>query len=107
LQQYIQQHPENLSVLHGLIDSIRWSYRKLEAFYYIQEGEEETIIEMVEMPELQSFFSELSRLIGQGLVLPPTHVTLYMRNSEKGIGLPTGEVFERLARAKIRPEDLR
>jgi hypothetical protein len=102
---FMRKDAEHAGHIHGLIDSIRWSYRKLDRYYHIQKGEEETIIQMVEMPELESFFSELSRITGQGLALPPTHVTLYMRNSEKGIGLPTGETLERLSQGEVRPEE--
>jgi hypothetical protein len=102
---YIAQEPEDAGTIHGLIDSVRWSFHKLETYHHLRDGEEETIIQMVEVPELPGFFQELSRIVGQGLILPPAHVTLYMHNSEKGIGLPSHEVMEQLSQGEIRPED--
>jgi hypothetical protein len=103
--EHMQQGAEDSAAIHELIDSVRWSYRKQETYHHIKDGAEETIIQMVEMPELRSFFQELSRIVGKGLVLPPVHVTLYMLNSEKGIGLSSHEVLQRLSQGEIRRED--
>jgi hypothetical protein len=97
VKNHLAQQPEASGALQGLIDATRWLYCRLGDYYHVREDEAETIIEMVEVPELQGFFSELSRMVGQGLVLPPTHVTLYTYNRDEGIGLPTGELLEQLA----------
>lgn len=103
---YLNNHPQDGS-LQDLILSTDWSFRKLEQFYHVVEAPEvETLIQMVELPMLQAFFKDLSKLVGRGFELPPTHVTLYTRGTEKGISLPNQIVFKELAKTSMRPREL-
>jgi hypothetical protein len=101
VRQQIEEHPEDEGRIVGIIDHTDWSFIKLDEYYHVKDGDEETIIQMVEVPRLNAFFSDLSALVGKGFVLPPTHVTLYMRESEKGIGLPNREVFDELVQGRV------
>lgn len=104
---FIERKPEDAVPVQEIVDETRWVYRELDSFYHVVESPGvETIIQMVEVPHMAEFFSRLSGLVGQGFILPPTHVTLYMRGTEKGIGLPTQTVFDQLVQGPIRPEDL-
>jgi hypothetical protein len=107
VQAYMEQEPENGSRIRRLVDETDWSFRKQERYYHVQEDPQvETIIQMVDVQGLESFFRQVSEWVGRELEPPPPHVTLYMRGTEKGIGLPTHEEFERLARAEIRMDEL-
>lgn len=112
---YLNDHPQDSGNLQDLILSTDWSFRKQEQFYHVVESPEiateagipvETIIQMVELPMLQAFLKDLSKLVGRGFELPPTHVTLYTRGTEKGISLPNQIVFKELVKASMRPREL-
>ena len=101
------QNAEMLARLQDLVSNTGWRFRKLNAFYHIVETPGvETLIQMVELPALPDFFTELSRLLGEPFHLPPTHVTLYTIGTEKGIGLPTRAVFEEMARSRVDPANI-
>ncbi len=107
VRKHLEENPEQEEQVRGLIEESNWEFRKLERFYHVQEEPEaETIIQMVEVPGLASFFRRLSELVGKELEMPPMHVTLYMRNTEKGIGLPTQAEFEKLAQKQVGLSDL-
>lgn len=107
VRSFIERRPDDAVHIQEIVDETRWVFRELDAFYHVMESPEvETIVQMVEVPHAAEFFSRLSGLVGQGFVLPPTHVTLYMRGTEKGIGLPTPTVFDQLARGAITPAEV-
>jgi hypothetical protein len=106
VRQHLERYPQDEDQVR--MDETNWEYRKLDSFYHIQEDPEvETIVQMVEVPGAGAFFNQVGQLVGQELELPPTHVTLYMRGTEKGIGIPTQAEFERLAQKQIRLEELK
>jgi hypothetical protein len=105
--EYLQQNPKDAPGVKKLIDQTYWSFYKENRFYHVREDEEtETIIQMVEVPELEPFFKKLGEMTGRSLDLPPVHVTLYMRGTEKGIGLPTQAVFDELVQEKVDLDEL-
>jgi hypothetical protein len=94
---YLEEHPDEHKRIRRLAEETDWTFHKTGELYYVQEEEGvETIIEMVDMPHLEGFFRKLSRMIDEDLEVPPVHVTLYMRGTDKGIGLATQEEFENL-----------
>jgi hypothetical protein len=94
---HLDEHPEDRERVRRLVEETDWNFHKTGELYFVQEEEGvETIIEMVEVPELEGFFRKLSRIAGEELEIPPAHVTLYMRGTEKGIGLATQAEFENL-----------
>lgn len=104
---HLENRPDDQAGINDLVLSSNWSYRKLPKFYYVtEEPDKETIIQMVDMPGLRQFLMDLSKLIGHGLTVPPTHVTLYMRGTDKGIGIPSTAAFEDLIRADVEPEEI-
>lgn len=108
VRSFIERKPDDAVHVQEIVDETSWVFRELDSFYHVVEAPEvETIIQMVEVPHMADFFSRLSGLVGKGFILPPTHVTLYMRGTEKGIGLPTQTVFDQLVQNPIRPEELR
>jgi ribosomal protein S15P/S13E len=108
VRQHLERYPQDEEQVRQLVDETNMDYRKLDSFYHIQEEPEvETIVQMVEVPGVGTFFKQVGQLVGQELELPPTHVTLYMRGTEKGIGIPTQAEFERLAQKQIRLEELK
>lgn len=108
VRQYLESHPDDAHEFQDLISSTNWSYLKKQEFYYVEEEPGvETLIQMVEVPSLNAFFSSLSSIVGKGFILPPTHVTLYTRGTEKGIGLPNQETFQERAKAAVQPGEIR
>lgn len=104
---HLESHPENLDDIQDLILSGDFAFYKLGQFYYVEERPGvETIIQMVDVPGLRPFFKDLSKIVGQGFIVPPTHVTLYTRGTEKGISLSDQHTFHQLARAQILPGEV-
>lgn len=107
LRQYLHKKPDGAQSVWDILDETDFSFRKVDEFYYVEESPGvETIIQMVEIPMLDTFFRSMSAMVGRGFVLPPTHVTLYVRGTDRGIALPDQEVFREKVKARIQPEDL-
>ena len=108
LLKHLKRHPDHADDLQDLIVSTNWSFRRLDKIYFIQEKPGvEAIVQMVEIPVLQGFLKDLSRLVGHGLVIPPTHITLYWRGMEKGIAIPDNQSFQKLVKAQIQLGEVR
>ncbi len=104
LIKHLESHPDHLDEIQDLVLSANWECNKLDEYYHVVDRPEvETIIQMVEMPGLRQFFRDLSKLVGQGFLLPPVHVTLYTRGTEAGITLPDQQSFQRRVRTRILP----
>lgn len=107
LLHYMKTHPDDHEPIEDLVEFTDWSYRKLEEYYHVVEKPGvEAIIQMVELPKLDVFFAELSRVTGHGFLLPPTHVTLYTLGTELGISLPSQSVFMERVKAPVRSEEI-
>jgi len=105
---HLESHPDDVIDINDLLLSTDWSFIPLDEFYYVEEKPGvETIIQLVELPGLRSFLKDLSRLTGQGFILPPMHITLYTRGMEKGISIPDQNKFQELAKARILPGEVR
>ena len=59
-------------------------------------GAAHTVIELLDMPALNAFRRDLSAPLGDEIPDAPAHVTLYLANSDRGIGLSSLQEFERL-----------
>jgi len=104
---HLESHPDDFYDIQDLVRSTDFSFYKLDQFYYVEEQPGvETIIQMVGIPRLSSFLKDLSSVVGKGFIVPPTHVTLYTRGTEKGISLPDQNTFQQLARRRIRPDEV-
>lgn len=104
---FMEKEPEEAFRIQSIIDETPWSIRKQNVFYHVTgDDDEETIIQMVEVIDLLSFFSRMSKVIKHGFVLPPAHVTLYTFRSDTGIGLATQEEFDRRVKTRVTPEEL-
>lgn len=107
LKEHLQEKPEDIELVQGYVNHAGWVYKKEDCFYHVvQEPGVETIIQMVCVQGAESFYESLSGIVGHELPFPPTHVTLYMIGTEKGIGLPTQEVFDELVREEVRAAEI-
>lgn len=107
LRRFLEKTPDGTQSVWDILDETDFSFRKLDQFYHVVESPGvETIIQMVEIPMLETFFRSMSGLVGRGFLLPPTHITLYMRGTSIGIALPDQEVFRERAKAQILPGEL-
>jgi hypothetical protein len=102
VQDHLEENPGDSPQIHRLIEQTDWSYRQEDHFFHVvEEPGVESIIQLVQVLALQSFFQELSRIIAQDLEPPPAHVTLYTFGDPKGIGIPTQADFEQLVVEEI------
>jgi hypothetical protein len=107
LANFMRENQEGREKVKSLVQETDWAFRKQDRFFWIQkEDGVETIIQMVEVPSMVDFFRSLSQITGFGLEPPPAHVTLFMLGTEKGIGLPDRDVFERITKENIELDDL-
>lgn len=107
IRRHLKNHPEDIDEIDDAVFSSDWSFYKKNEFYYVEEEPDvETIIQMVEVPMLHYFLKDISGLAGHGFVVPPTHVTLYTRGTEEGIGLPNTTVFHERVKAPVVPGEL-
>ncbi len=108
LLEHLKRHPEDIDDIQDLVISTDWSFYKTDNFYLIQDKPGiETIIQTIDIPVLKSFLRDLSKLVGRGFVMPPTHITLYMRGTEQGIPIPDQRRFKQLIKAEIHPWEVR
>ncbi len=104
---HLENNPDDIYPIRDLIRSTDWAYRKENDFYYAtRPPEKETLVQMVSVPHLPAFLRSLSKLVGHGFILPPTHVTLYTRETEMGISLATYEEFKNRVKARVLPEEV-
>jgi hypothetical protein len=90
-----------------LIQKTDWSFKKQERLYHIREDDEtETIVQMVEVVGLEDFLTSLGNILEAQLDPPPTHLTLYMRGTDIGIGLPTNKSLTDKLQTEVKPEEL-
>ena len=106
VRKHFEKRPGDIDRVQEVIAQNRLSFRKLDEYYYVEESGEETIVQMVDLPNLGTFFQDLAGITGGGYVLPPTHVTLYMRGTETGIGLPSPAVFDARVKSQVQPGEL-
>lgn len=107
------------SNLNELFNNTDWSFSFKDDKYFLTKeyktqnsaGEEEietrkSIIQLIEMPNLEHFFNKFSELTGLEVDLPFPHITLYS-NSDKegneaiGIGIKSRDFFDSLNPQKI------
>jgi hypothetical protein len=107
LRKHLESHPRHADDIDDLVLSANWACNKLDEFYHVvQAPGVENIIQMVEMPGLRQFYRDLSRLVGQGFLVPPIHVTLYMLGADREIRLPNQQSFRDLVQTRIQPNEV-
>lgn len=78
--------------VRSLINSFEWSVSFTDTYIELAKSDEnniyrQSIIRMVKVPELNLFINKLEDLTGFTIDIPPTHITLYTKNYDRGIGL--------------------
>lgn len=62
---------------------------------YVKRGERETVVAMVDVPNIDSLFQRLREKYNVDIPTQPTHITLYTLQPETGIGILSQEELER------------
>ena len=62
---------------------------------YVARGERETVVVMVDVPNLGGLFEKLRKKYKVDLPIQPTHITLYTLQPEAGIGILSNNELER------------
>jgi hypothetical protein len=73
-----------------------YSLNYVDEFRYAIDKEtgRETVIVICNVSNIKEFFESLNKEYGFDLEMPPTHITLYTLEQDKGIGLNTGSDLE-------------
>ncbi|MDB5254442.1 MAG: hypothetical protein JWL80_508 [Parcubacteria group bacterium] len=95
---------EALHQVKSIAESINWNIEAKDEFYHLlknyssKTGKEkrETIIQMVDVPEIKDFVTRLQEYAQINLEVPPAHVTLFGKSTDKesalsGIGVNSDE----------------
>ena len=107
LLKHLEDHPDDLNDIQDLVVSSAWTYLRQGQYYFVEEAPDVVaIIERVEVPELTQFLRDVSKLVGKGLTLPPTHVTLYTLGTEKGIGMASQTEFDQKIKGPVQLEEM-
>ena len=78
--------------IKSLIDSFNWTIEVSDQFIELAKDDEngihrQSIICIVKIPELVTFYDQLTDILGEKIETPPAHVTLYTKNYDRGIGV--------------------
>ena len=112
LRQQIARKPEIEKQLSLAFENTDWSYKKTTDLRRLAractgqsaaDATEESIIILLEMEGLTSFYENLKtlHLIDSDLPVPPPHVTLYTLNCDKGIGVHSQQELSELTRQHL------
>ena len=71
------------------------SFKPSKTFRLVKRNDRQTIVMMVDVPNLDKLFNHLSQKYGGALPLQPTHITLYTLQPEAGIGILSRMELER------------
>ena len=75
-----------------LVDNFTWTIEVSTEYIELAKDDmnrihRQSIVGIVNVPELTQFYEELKNILGRSISFPPTHVTLYTKNYDRGIGL--------------------
>jgi hypothetical protein len=73
-------------------------------FRYVKRDKRETIIVMVDVPNLEWLFDMLRIKYGVNIPTQPTHITIYTLQPEAGIGILSQSELERDSKQVVLPE---
>lgn len=79
-----------------LVNSFSWTFEPLVQYIELAKDDSngvhrQSIIQLVTVPKLDQFFTELSVVVGAKLTPPPAHITLFTKNHDRGIGVYSRE----------------
>ncbi len=108
------ERAEKIQQLQALIDSTDWRFASEPLQYRIAKdypadpkkpGTEpehrESFIQIINVPALENFYSQLNALFGTAIECPPAHITMFTggnvpENAKQGIGINTAADLEKL-----------
>lgn len=77
-----------------------WTVRPTREYWLVQAPDEpgreaprQSIVQLIDVPDLEPFLAELAQTAGITLPDPAPHLTWYTRNGGQGVGLGSDEVF--------------
>lgn len=99
-------------LLEKIFEEIDWSFKQTGPVHLLSRlaegGVEESIILLIDMPGVETFYEQLTSLglIEPNTPVPPAHITLYTRNCPLGIGVPNDDVLNTLSKKVLSLEEL-
>ena len=118
----LQEIPEEektavLLKIRKLAETVDWSYTLKNEYYHISKDypessdheeieNREAVIQIINIPGMEVFYSELGQLLGLDLVVPIAHITLFTKSNisqNKGLGIAvySSEDFSNLNPKKL------
>ncbi len=102
----------SLSSLQQLIATTDWQYSPLNQFFHISKDypnldeHRESIVQLVDVPQLDSFYKELNKIFGTKLPKQLPHITLLTKstnpeNMKAGIAINSQDDFEAMHPTKV------
>ena len=78
--------------IKSLINSFNWTIEVGNRYIELAKDDKDgihrqSIICIVKIPELATFYDQLTDILGDKIKTPPAHVTLYTKNYDRGIGI--------------------
>ena len=112
----IQQDPSMEKRIIEAFEHTDWSWTTMGEYRHLARtandstsalDTEDSIIVLIEMNGMQSFYGKLKELgiVDKQLPVPPPHVTLYTSNCDTGIGVHSADELEQLTRARLDQSD--
>lgn len=102
-----------LDSIEALINKYDW-YFQVTGFYHIkrvhEEVEKEAIICTIDLPDISSFYNDLSKLLGTNLPVQFPHISLFTKGPKNkdgyyGIPLPSEEIFNESIFKRIKEQN--
>lgn len=96
LQRAVAADPRLVAQLPELFAALDWTWQRRGERWLLRDHGAHTVIEIIEMPALHAFRQEIGKRLGETLPPTPAHITLYLANTSRGIGLSSQTEFEAL-----------
>jgi hypothetical protein len=100
-----------VQVIEELANEFNWSYTPLDEYYLISKIYEEqekrsSLIQVIDLPDLTSYYLKLNELLGTTFSLPFPHITLFTTSTKeekklRGIGIYSKDQLSELNAEKI------
>lgn len=105
IKKAIKHTPELKEQLDKLVASTNWSFAPTSSFFQLRktygtppitgqpENTRHSIVQMLNMPGLVTFYAKLGTLLGEKIDVPPAHLTLFTSGDPAGIGVASVSEF--------------
>jgi hypothetical protein len=92
--------------INTVIQGYNWSIELTDTYLEIAKDSDygvhrQSIIQLVDVPELDAFFDSLEEMVKSPVARPPAHVTIFTKNYDRGIGIYSQDDLDRYMIRKL------